>query len=110
MKGDYVLSEIISRMGLALYHYSVTLEDNLRQQRSSATRYEAIADNAQAQRATCRMFQKRVEEWSLQFLEEMDDWLPPNDVDSSAHTDSGSLRSAVGVYRSCARRQGGLEP
>jgi hypothetical protein len=56
------------------------------------------------------MSQKIVEEWSLQFLGGMDDRLSPNDVDSSADTDSGSFRSVVGVSRSYAERQGGLEP
>lgn len=102
LKRDYVYSdldpEIVSRMGVALHDHAATLEHNLNEERRSAPRFEAIADNARVRPATYRAFHKLVEERGLTFLEEMDAWLSENEVSASNDTDARTVRLGVGVF------------
>jgi hypothetical protein len=102
LKRDFVFSEldpeVIGRMGTALHDHAATLEHNLNEQRMSAPRFEAIADNARVRPATYRAFHKLVEERGLSFLEEMDAWLSENEVESSSDSNAKTLRLGVGVY------------
>lgn len=114
LKRDYVFSEldpeIINRMGTALHDHAATLEHNLNEERNSAPRFEAIAENARVDRATYQAFQKLVEERGLSFLEEMDDWLSSNETDNQLDASSNTLRLGVGVYLIYDESQEGLEP
>ena len=102
MKRDFVYSELdpemISRMGTALHDHAATLEHNLNEERKSAPRFEAIADNVRVRPATYQAFQKLVEERGLSFLEEMDGWLSENEVENSSDSNAKTLRLGVGVY------------
>jgi len=114
LKRDYVFSElepeIINRMGTALHDHAATLEHNLNEQRRSPPRFEAIADNARVRPATYQAFQKLVEERGLSFLEEMDNWLADNEIDSSPDTCAKTVRMGVGVFLIYDESQQGLEP
>jgi hypothetical protein len=81
-----------------LHDHAATLEHNLNEQRLSAPRFEAIADNASIRPATYKVFKHLVEERGLSFLEKMDAWLSENEVDSSMNTDTRTVRLGVGVY------------
>ena len=102
LRRDYVYSEldpeVVTRMGIALHDHAATLEHNLNEQRPSAPRFEAIADNASIRPATYKVFKHLVEERGLSFLEKMDAWLSENEVDSSMNTDTRTVRLGVGVY------------
>jgi hypothetical protein len=102
LKRDFVFSEldpeVIGRMGTALHDHAATLEHNLNEQRKSAPRFEAIADNVRVRPATYQAFHKLVEERGLSFLEEMDAWLSENEVESSPDSSAKTLRLGVGVY------------
>lgn len=114
LKRDYVYTEIdpeiVGRMGVALHDHAATLEHNLNEQRRSAPRFEAIADNSRVRPASYQAFQKLVAEQGLSFLEAMDDWLSENEVDSSSDTDANTVRLGVGVYLIYDEGQEGLEP
>ena len=102
LKRDYVYSEldpeIVRRMGVALHDHAATLEHNLNEDRDSAPRFEAIADNAQLTPRAFRTFQKLVESQGLAFLEEMDGWLANHEIDNTPDTDTRPIRLGVGVY------------
>lgn len=102
LRRDYIYSEldpgVVSRMAVALHDHAATLEHNLNEQRQSAPRFEAIADNASIRPATYKAFKRLLEERGLSFLEEMDSWLSNNEIDSSMDEDTRSLRLGVGVY------------
>ena len=102
LRRDYIYSEldpgVVSRMARALHDHAATLEHNLNEQRLSAPRFEAIADNASIKPATYKVFKHLVEERGLSFLQDMDAWLSENEVDSSLDTDTRTLRLGVGVY------------
>jgi hypothetical protein len=102
LKRDYVYSEldpeIIRRMGTALHDHGATLEHNLNEDRSTAARFEAIADNSKLSRRAIVAFQKLVEAKGLSFLEEMDAWLSSHEIDQTSDTDKHSVRLGVGVY------------
>lgn len=102
LKRDYVFSdldpEIVTRMGVALHDHASTLEHNLNEQRQSAPRFEAIADNAQIKRSTYDDFCRLVEERGLSFLEEMDGWLSENEIETSTDSNADTVRLGVGVY------------
>lgn len=102
LKRDYVYSEldpeIVRRMGIALHDHATTLEHNLNEDRDSAPRFEAIADNSKLSPRAFRRFQKLVESQGLAFLEEMDGWLSKHEIDDTSDTDTRSVRLGVGVY------------
>jgi len=102
LKRDYVYSEldpgIVRRMGVALHDHAATLEHNLNEDRDSAPRFEAIADNAKLSPRAFRTFQKLVESQGLAFLEEMDSWLSKHEIDNTPDTDTHPVRLGVGVY------------
>ncbi len=114
LKRDYVYSELdpdmVNRMGVALHDHAATLEHNLNEQRNAPPRFEAVADNARVRPATYQAFQKLVEEQGLSFLEEMDDWLSGNEVDTGSDTRTNTVRLGVGVYLIYDESQEGLEP
>lgn len=114
LKRDYVYSELdpdmIYRMGVALHDHGATLEHNLNEERNAPPRFEAVADNARVRPATYQAFQKLVEERGLSFLEEMDDWLSSNEVDTESDTGTNTVRLGVGVYLIYDESQEGLEP
>lgn len=111
VKRDFVYSEldpeVIGRMGTALHDHAATLEHNLNEERSSAPRFEAIADNARVRPATLQAFQRLVEDRGLAFLEDMDAWLSENEVDSSTDSNAKNIRLGVGVYLICDEDQKG---
>lgn len=113
LKRDYVYSEldpgIVSRMGTALHDHAATLEHNLNEERLSAPRFEAIADNAGVRPATYKAFQKLVEERGLSFLEEMDGWLSANSTETPTDTAARTVRLGVGVYLIYDESEQGLE-
>ena len=102
LKRDYVYSdldpEIINRMGVALHDHAATLSHNLNEERLSAPRFEAMADNASVKPSTYKAFHKLVEERGLSFLEEMDGWLSENEVETSTDSNARTVRLGVGVY------------
>ena len=99
---DYVYSNLdpdsVNRMGVALHDHAATLEHNLNEEHLSASRFEAIADNACVRPSTYKAFHKLVEDRGLSFLEEMDTWLSENEVESSTDTNTRNVRLGVGVY------------
>ena len=102
LQRDYVYSdldpEMVARMGVALHDHAATLEHNLNEQRPSAPRFEAIADNAYIRPSTYKAFCKLVEERGLSFLEEMDGWLSENEIETSTESKARTVRLGVGVY------------
>lgn len=102
LKRDYIYSdldpEMIARMGVALHDHAATLEHNLNEQRLSAPRFEAIADNAAIRPSTYKAFCRLVQERGLSFLEEMDGWLSDNEIETSTDSKARSVRLGVGVY------------
>jgi hypothetical protein len=102
LKRDYVFSDLdpetITRMGVALHDHAATLEHNLNEDRPSAPRFEAMADNVSIKPSTYKAFQRLVEERGLSFLEEMDGWLSKNEIETSMDTAAHKVRLGVGVY------------
>jgi hypothetical protein len=102
LKRDYIYSdldpEMIARMGVALHDHAATLEHNLNEQRLTAPRFEAIADNASIRPSTYKAFCRLVQERGLSFLEEMDGWLSDNEIETSTDSKARSVRLGVGVY------------
>jgi len=102
LRRDYVYSEIdpevVTRLGIALHDHAATLEHNLNENRLSAPRFEALADNACIKPSTYKAFQTLVEERGLSFLEEMDAWLSGNEVETEKDTNARTVRLGVGVY------------
>jgi hypothetical protein len=102
MKRDYVYSdldpEIITRMGIALHDHAATLSHNLNEERLSAPRFEAMADNASVKPSAYKAFHKLVEERGLSFLEDLDGWLSENEVETSTDSNARTVRLGVGVY------------
>jgi len=102
LKRDYVYSEldpeIVNRMGVALHDHASTLEHNLNEERRTAPRFEAIADNVGVRPSTYKAFHKLVEERGLSFLEEIDGWLSENEIESSSDSTARTVRLGVGVY------------
>ena len=113
LKRDYVYSDLdsatVDRMGCALHDHAATLEHNLNEERLSAPRFEAIADNAKVKASTYRAFHKLIEERGLSFLEEMDAWLSENEVETSTDTNANNVRLGVGVYLIYDETEQGLE-
>jgi len=102
LRRDYVYSEIdpevVTRLGIALHDHAATLEHNLNENRQSAPRFEALADNACIRPSTYKAFRTLVEERGLSFLEEMDAWLSGNEVETEKDTNARTVRLGVGVY------------
>jgi len=102
LRRDYVYSEIdpevVTRLGIALHDHAATLEHNLNENRLSAPRFEALADNACIKPSTYKAFRTLVEERGLSFLEEMDAWLSGNEVETEKDTNARTVRLGVGVY------------
>ena len=102
LRRDYVYSEIdpevVTRLGIALHDHAATLEHNLDENRQSAPRFEALADNACIRPSTYKAFRTLVEERGLSFLEEMDAWLSGNEVETEKDTNARTVRLGVGVY------------
>jgi len=102
LKRDYVYSnlgpEIIHRMGVTLHDHAATLEHNLNEERLSAPRFEAMADNAMVSPKALQKFQHLVETRGLSFLEEIDAWLSGNEIDDTQDAAERTVRLGVGVY------------
>ena len=102
LKRDYVYSdldpEIIHRMGVTLHDHAATLEHNLNEDRISAPRFEAMADNAMLSPKAFQKFQNLVESRGLSFLEEIDVWLSGNEIDDTQDASERTVRLGVGVY------------
>jgi len=102
LRRDYVYSEIdpevVARLGIALHDHAATLEHNLNEDRLSAPRFEALADNACIKPSTYEAFRTLVEERGLSFLDEMDGWLSENEIETEKDTNARTVRLGVGVY------------
>lgn len=102
LKRDYVFSsldpEIVRQMGLALHDHGATLEHNLDENRSSARRFEGMADNVNISPKAFKAFQDLLQTRGIEFLEEVDAWLSQNEIDETKDADSRTVRLGVGVY------------
>jgi len=102
LKRDYVLSDLdpesVKRLGVVLHDHATTLEHNYNETRTTAPRFEAMADNTSIKPSTYRAFQKLVEKRGLSFLEEMDGWLSDNELETSTDSAARTVRLGVGVY------------
>jgi hypothetical protein len=102
LERDYVYSEldpeIVRRLGVAMHDHAATLEHNLNEERPSAPRFEAIADNARITPKAFNTFQKLVETQGLAFLEDLDAWLSQHEIEPMEDTTANTVRLGVGVY------------
>jgi len=102
LKRDYVYSnldpEIVRQMGIALHDHAATLEHNLDGERSSAPRFEGMADNVMISPKAFEAFQDLVAARGIALLEEVDGWLSRNEIDETSDADAHTVRLGVGVY------------
>ncbi|MDH3491481.1 MAG: DUF6502 family protein [Gammaproteobacteria bacterium] len=102
LRRDFVYSEldpeIVRRMGVALHDHAATLDHNLNEDRQSAPRFEAIAENRKLAPKMGQAFQELVETRGLAFLEEMDSWLSQHESSNKMDTSKRTSRLGVGVY------------
>jgi len=102
LKRDYVYSnldpEIVRRMGLALHDHAATLDHNLDEERSTAPRFEGMADNVKISPKAFKAFQDLLQTRGFRFLEEVDAWLSQHEVDETRDADARTVRLGVGVY------------
>ena len=102
LKRDYVYSnldpEIVRQMGIALHDHAATLEHNLDEERSSAPRFEGMADNVMVSPKAFKAFQDLVATRGIALLEEVDGWLSRNEIDETSDADARTVRLGVGVY------------
>jgi len=102
LKRDYVFSkidpEIVRQMGVALHDHAATLEHNLDNEQISEPRFEAMADNHSLSPRTYKAFCQIVETRGLDFLQEIDNWLSENELETDSDAENATVRMGVGVY------------
>lgn len=102
LKRDYIYTtldpEIVNQMSVSLHDHATTLDHNLNDQRKSPTRFEGIADNARISSRSARTFMKLVETRSMDFLNEIDDWLSAHETDENKRSSGREVRMGVGIY------------
>jgi len=90
--------DIVRQMGVALHDHAATLAHNVDRERAEVSRFERIAAVDNLEPRYVKNFAELIEERGQSFLEEMDAWLSSHVKKQSGDTNSGGVRTGVGLY------------
>ena len=90
--------DIVRQMGVALHDHASTLAHNVDRDRTAAAKFERIAAVDNLAPKYVKNFTVLLEERGQAFLEEMDHWLSRHVTTGSETTNSGGVRTGVGLY------------